>query len=621
MDAAGDLASRVQAGDHVAVGVQHMGVGVDHDAAHGVVDGGLGDQHVVRALLGDRDQVAALVEFLVLTVGAILVPVGHGLLQVLSIHAEMLAARLEGISLHQLAAGEQVLILGLVGLGHAGLLHGVLIPEQVRARAGLFGHGLGDHVAGLQLLDEALALLVHQHAVAVQAHVGHVQQRAGLGVTGGIGLDVLHVHGIRADGGGHGDAVAGAAHCVGGQDLLIHGGVVGLAHLHIGAEAAGGQHHVLRAEFHGLAVVLGLRADDLAILHHQLGGAGVGENGHAQVLDLRPQLVDQLHGGSALRHQGALHGVAAEEQHVVLEFDIHVVAQPLGRVQGVGRQHVVQLGIAAGLRQVGLHLLHAVHAFLLQPVAGRGDLATGQQGVAADVVHLFDQYDVRAGLLGLDSSSHARAARADHQHIAVIGVLQLRRFGGLAGGDQAFRIDAGLRQGVLHGGDERGRGQGRAGDGLDVHGVAGQHLLLQILHGHVAQALGLFVFQNVDVLDRAALNGDLDGNIAGLAALADAGKGAVLGKRGKAHRHHQSEHQTQDLLHNYISFCYGRSGTPQIPRKGIPPMMWIVNSQRREYAQKRDPPRLQPAIRSGRLPSAWGTSHRSAAGACHILPQ
>ena len=44
VDAAGDFARREEAGDDLAVSVQHMGFGVDLQAAHGVVDA-RGDLH------------------------------------------------------------------------------------------------------------------------------------------------------------------------------------------------------------------------------------------------------------------------------------------------------------------------------------------------------------------------------------------------------------------------------------------------------------------------------------------------------------------------------------------------------------------------------------------------
>ena len=297
-----------------------------------------------------------------------------------------------------------------------------------------------------------------------------------------------------------------------------------------------------------LAVVFGLGADHPAILGEKLGGAGVGEYRHTLLLNLGPELVHQLHGSGALRHQGALNGVTAEEEHVVFKFDLHVVAQPFGGVQSVGGQHMIQLGLAAGLRQVGFHLLDAVHAGLLQPVAGSGDLAAGEQRVAADVVHLFDEDDVRAGLAGLDRGGHACAARADDQHVTVVGIVH---FGGLRFGIRGRQtVDAGLRKGVLDGADKCSGRKGRAGDSFHIHSIAIQHPGAQILHGNVAQTNRFFIGEDVNILESAVFDGDFNRYIAGLAALAGAGEGSVFSKTGDGcAQHHEREHQGKDLLH------------------------------------------------------------------------
>ena len=64
MDTAGDLASRIQAGDHVAIGIQRMALGVNLDTAHGMVGGRSHEAdtqlHAVE-LVGFRQVIAVLV--------------------------------------------------------------------------------------------------------------------------------------------------------------------------------------------------------------------------------------------------------------------------------------------------------------------------------------------------------------------------------------------------------------------------------------------------------------------------------------------------------------------------------------------------------------------------------
>jgi hypothetical protein len=84
-------------------------------------------------------------------------------------------------------------------------------------------HGLGDVVTVLELVDEALAVLVEQETAGPAERLGGQELDLGVGLVGvdeagRVDLDLLHVDGPSADLGGHLVAVAGAVRAVGRRE-------------------------------------------------------------------------------------------------------------------------------------------------------------------------------------------------------------------------------------------------------------------------------------------------------------------------------------------------------------------------------------------------------------------
>ena len=89
-------------------------------------------------------------------------------------------------------------------------------------------------------------------------------------------MNVRHVHGLGPDGLCHDNAVAGAAHRVGGQNFFAHVGVVLLAHFNIGAKTTGCKHYRFGVVGDLLPVIGGFYAHYVAVfILQQLGGLSV----------------------------------------------------------------------------------------------------------------------------------------------------------------------------------------------------------------------------------------------------------------------------------------------------------------------------------------------------------
>ena len=160
---AGHLAGGVQAGNGGVGVVEDLRVGVDMQTAHGVVHGRLVGHQVVGAVF-DGVEVAAEVEVGVVAVFAVLVPLLHGLRQFGGVHAEGLAHGFKRVALYDDLARLKVLVLVLVRDQQTGLVGVRLVEQHVRLAVGLLDDGVGQHVATVQLLDEAVAFLVHHDA-------------------------------------------------------------------------------------------------------------------------------------------------------------------------------------------------------------------------------------------------------------------------------------------------------------------------------------------------------------------------------------------------------------------------------------------------------------------------
>ena len=98
----------------------------------------------------------------------------------------------------------EVLVLVLVRDQQTRFVGVRLVEQHVRLAVGLLDDGVGQHVAAVELLDEAVAFLVHHDGAAFEAHVAHALQRSRFrDRTPGKVSDVLHVDEVRARGLAH----------------------------------------------------------------------------------------------------------------------------------------------------------------------------------------------------------------------------------------------------------------------------------------------------------------------------------------------------------------------------------------------------------------------------------
>ena len=495
------------------------------------------------------------------------VPLLHGLCEGSCIDAHSLAQLLVG------SAGDGVALLD-VALDDAGSIDHGLIDDQPAVAAGLSDLSGGDDVTGADLVDEALAFLVDEDsAVAAQA-LG--DEGSGVGLNGGVDLDLVHVHGSSADGLSHLDALALDAGGVGGHEALQLGLVLD-DHVEVCTEAAGSQNDCLGVDGDGLTGSTGgLDAHGSAVgIGQDLSCSGVQHHLDAGLLAVLLQQGDHVGAdgnGLALcvhRAMDALDGCTAEAGDVV-QGDA-VLVQPVDGVSRVCAQGLDQLGVVDALAAdhgIQLHQLDRVEVaggvgLIGSPLLGDGLCQSGDglvvgvllgsslqglldAGRLAELVLVLinrlagvhaagsaDGVTAHHGLAledddGLalsgsgDGSSHACAACTDDDDICVNG--------GVLGGSVVLHSD------LVVIGVQAGSGQGSCsslldggrGDGSARHAVHGDAAALGDLAGHLgdglrADALGLFLALGGAAGDGAVGQGQGDGNVAA-EALGSAGE-------------------------------------------------------------------------------------------------
>ena len=599
MHAAGDFAGREQAGDGRAVRAQHLGAFIDADAAHRVMDArghldGVEGSGIQRIGEGDAAEVRVRLG------GDLLVPVVHGGGKGVRRDADFLSQRF--IAVRRVAEVRAALD---VALDDGGSIRHLLIDDQPAEGAGLGDFRRGNHVAGADFVDEALALGVDQDRAVAAQTLG--DQGRGIRLHGGMDLDLVHIDGVRAGLHGHGDALALRAGGVGGHEA-VQRGLIGGDHRQVRAEAAGSQddglgvHHDLVA-----ALAHGMDADGgSAFIQQDFIGGGVGQD-----RDVFFGLAGGLQAGHDVSAHGedlavlvhrtmdALDGSAAEGSHVVqLDAD---GAQPLDGAFGLGSQGVDQGGVVQALAAddgVQLKQLHAVkipfgrglvgcvllgnrlgqgsHRLIVRVafrslellfdarVLGEGVLvlvgslggvhaAGGLDGVAAHGVLAFQHQDLEPLIRGGQGGGHAGPAGADDDDVRVVlSVFQGFLFG-------LFHVVVGIDPGVFQGLTDRRQdgvgGDGGAGNGVHVDGVVLGHQGGQLLDGDAADAGGFLRALGGDGGDDAVrqFNGDGD-----LAVQAHRGGGAGDGFRHRGN-HGQRQQQAQrqrekTFAHDSFSF-------------------------------------------------------------------
>ena len=411
MDAARDLTGSEQAGDLVALDGQGLGVTVNVDAAHAVVDAGVDGDGVEGSGLKLGDEARGAAEGVLGAVDGLVVGV-DGSLELVGRDAERVgqASQVIGLDAHFL-----VLVLGA---GLVVVVHGLVVHNpNLAVRLGHLGGG--HDVASAHLVGEAVAGVVDQDAATAADALG--DERA-VGEHGGVNLNLAHLDEVGASVLGHDHAVARDGGGVGGNEGL-QVGTVHLDHVLVGAEAAGGQNDSLGVVLR--AVLAHDARHSAGLVDDELGGTAV-------VNDLDAGVAHGLGEGGNVggAHSGAVGGtVAALHAHAAGGGDVVENQAMLGEPVDGGSGALAHLGheldvvpvvaTGDGLRdeQVGGVLdalllliggLRGVHA------GGSKDGVTALHGVLLEDDDLLD-----AGLAGGQSGAHAGAAHANDDDVVV----------------------------------------------------------------------------------------------------------------------------------------------------------------------------------------------------------
>ena len=381
-------------------------------------------------------------------------------------------------------------------------------------------------------------------------------------------LDVAHLHEVGLQRLQHLHAVAGGAFMVGGQDGLVQGApdrVIRHAQADILGEAAGRDDHALGIDGDGVAGLAG--ADDAAgravVIHQDLLGLGVEHQAHGVLMRVQVLGVGVKETG-ACRHRrlpGARPQTAGNSEDLVLAEPLHAqLLGPLNRVIGIGDQGHDQLRIAlivAALEGLGVVPEHGIVLLdgELAAVVHSVHRAAGQDGVAANLGHLFDNDDVRAVLLSRDRGSQARAARADDDDVGRQLFVSRLLDDDFLLLHQRSGIHAAVLQGRLDGRQDRVGGHGRAGHGVDVDGIQLHHLRRDLRARQLADAGGVLALVHSHGLDGAVVRqGDGHGHRADAADLGIAGGGVAGVSHGQDGGHHERKRQDdgKNLLHTVL---------------------------------------------------------------------
>ena len=516
MDAARCLTAGEEAGNDLTLGADDLGLGVDLDTAHRVVDA-RGDLDRIERGNGEILVHALAAEFLILALGDGGVPGLHGLHKVLRgliVHPHGLGELLIGLTCHGIAAGDKL-------LRQRNLVHQLLIEDDEGIGAGLLQLSLGDHIAPVHIVDKTLALGVHQDGTVAAERLRN-QQAVGLD-HGRVELNLLHIDGGSADRLSHQDTVAGRAGMVGG-DRVGKARIKARHQFKVCTEAAGRKHD--RLGLHGVEMlgILGLHADNLAILHQDLGRAGVEHHVHTQLLDLVLELIDEVLADreTALRLMQVLAALGTAGGLNLRQRSADGI-QPVNGFGAVLGKGANQIGIGQVVAETERILNVVFHGAVGQAerflILGIGSVhaALGAQAVAAHHGHFLQDEDIGPLLGGAHRSRQTGAAGTDDQHVTLKLNLGLLRRGLLSrfrcGGGEVCGIDAGLGQGRGNGGLDRVGGHGRTGDTVDLHTLGGDDLRGQLLHGHGADALGLVVLGDFNGVDAAFVRDDLNHHV------------------------------------------------------------------------------------------------------------
>ena len=311
-------------------------------------------------------------------------------------------------------------------------------------------------------------------------------------------LDLIQVPGGSTNRGGHYQTISGSAGGVGG-DGTGQTGLVLNDHVHIGTEAAGGQHYGLGVDRIHRVGGFGGDAGNCTVRYIQSGGLGVVHYGDVHLVQHIQEGSDQVSpytiavrrrvdpgygstaGESQLR-QGGTNGIQpVDTVGGILGECLHQggIVDAFAANHGVQSHQLGSIEVSLGIGLVGIPLLldssgQSGNGLVVGPLlfcGGQGVFYTlfvgelnfllvfgcggvhaagGLCGVAADVGHLLHDHHVLACLLGVDGGSHTSSASADHNNIHILSFRLLVRGGDLfgMGNGQGVQICTGLGEGL-----------------------------------------------------------------------------------------------------------------------------------------------------------------------------
>ncbi len=574
MDSSGDLACGVETGDNIALGVDYLGVGVNGNAAHGVMYAGSDERSVERTLGNIVVKTGCASESGIVLVGDSLVPGVDGLLENSGIHIEVLCKLLYGCALN-----ENVVL--NIALNSLYSLTESLVEYQICTAVGLLQFCGGNCRTGLHFVDKALAFLVDKDSAVAAQTLGY--HDAGSLMNSRVNLNLLNVGQLCAYRLCHNDTVTGSAGGVGGNKALELGAILGVKLL-VCAEAAGCENYRLGVEDVILILTGRLYAYYRAVVGDKLGCLGVKIYGNLLLRDISGQLFNKIRAycAAALGTMCALCGRCRKGGQIGQGRSDR--SEPVDCRRGIGCEcgnKLLIVDVAAALHSVVYHQLNRVlnTGSLLHGGLGSIHAAGSLGGVAAHHSHLFDDYNVLAGSLCLDSGSHACAAGTDYGYINVYGFN--RTVTGSCGSTSLIlgNICAGSGDSGGNSLYYRLAGNGSARHNVNIDALSLEHICGELFNSYRAYAGGLVLSYYLDILDFVAIHGDGGGNIAAK-ALCGACSGSCrgsgftggggggrcrrcLGRRGSGrgrctscHRndHHNAEQQCKCLFHCLVSF-------------------------------------------------------------------
>lgn len=492
MHAARHFTASVQTLDRgVSRGADHLGVVVDHHAAHGVVNL-RADFNAVERGLGNVQTLVELQNAVEVLVSAFL----HEVVELLDfgkervlLDAEMLGQSFESVELLDRAHFERQTHEGRVD----GFDDGVVADGDrvVLVVADDLEHGVSLDLAAGVFVHEALAGLAVDHEAQVHASVvGEVHgntEALFVGVAVGKELQPAQLNRSGADAQSLDQHAGSSTGLVGGVGGGHHARILNLTEPDVAGEAAGGEHDaelgangvalaglVFQVVAHELVVeaVAGTIGNaenfTLVVAHDEVVELGTGANN--DVLDLLQfgvHRTDVAGARTRLDFVGAGNGVAAFKEHVVGHEFATAVNHHLDRVVATISDRGKQVGVVdaetiaqAVFNEEFLAVLDALS--LLNRIAGAGNVAAADGGVAADDAHLFEHQHAQTGATGLESAGHAGKTGTDDDDVEFFfirldggsgdaGIGSSSGHDGAGGGDGRFQKTAAGSVNVFHG--------------------------------------------------------------------------------------------------------------------------------------------------------------------------